>query len=47
MLIYDPPGAIAEQNRVKQEFSEAFRRGLICRRFEKHDEVPGYLLFDS
>ncbi|MEZ5344355.1 MAG: GNAT family N-acetyltransferase [Pyrinomonadaceae bacterium] len=38
--------AISEQNRVKAEFEDSFRNGLICRGFEKDENNPGYLLFE-
>jgi predicted GNAT superfamily acetyltransferase len=41
----DPPRALAEQARAREEFKEAFRRGLICAGFERGDEQSKYLLF--
>ncbi len=41
----DRSQAIAEQNRVKEEFSEAIAGGLVCRGFEKDETDPKYLLF--
>ncbi len=37
--------AIAEQNRVKDEFQAAFAKGLICKSFLRDEIHPKYLLF--
>jgi predicted GNAT superfamily acetyltransferase len=42
----DPIRARREQLRVRLEFEEAFRRGLICAAFERHAEHPRYLLYE-
>lgn len=41
----DLPRAVAEQQRVKKELSEAFAEGLIVREFERSETSPKYLLF--
>lgn len=40
-----PQKAIDEQTRVKEEFLAAFAEGLVCRRFERDERHPKYLLF--
>ncbi len=37
--------AVAEQTRIKSEFQTAFAENLICRRFERSENAPKYLLF--
>lgn len=37
--------AIAEQNRIKNEFQTAFAEGLICKSFLRDEAHPRYLLF--
>ncbi len=37
--------AIAEQTRVKGEFQKAFAENLICRKFERDEQNPKYLLY--
>jgi len=37
--------AIAEQTRVKREFQTAFAEKLICRKFERDEQNPKYLLY--
>jgi predicted GNAT superfamily acetyltransferase len=37
--------AIAEQNRIKNEFQKAFAEGLVCRSFLRDEVRPKYLLF--
>ena len=39
--------AVAEQNRVGEEFQRAFSENLICRAFERNAAPPKYLLFNS
>lgn len=39
--------AIDEQNRIKEEFQDAFARGLIARSFERRDGDPAYLLYSD
>ena len=43
----DPEAARREQLRVRREFEEAFREGLICAAFERDAERPRYLLYSS
>ncbi|MBD0372465.1 MAG: GNAT family N-acetyltransferase [Pyrinomonadaceae bacterium] len=43
----DAVEARREQLRVRREFQEAFSRGLICAAFERDDERPRYLLYES
>ncbi|CAN5229041.1 hypothetical protein BH10ACI1_BH10ACI1_13770 [soil metagenome] len=38
--------AIAEQNRIKAEFQNAFANGLYCRSFERSETNPKYLLYE-
>jgi predicted GNAT superfamily acetyltransferase len=42
----DPHKALGEQLRVRREFDEAFKQGLICAAFERHAEHPRYLLYE-
>jgi predicted GNAT superfamily acetyltransferase len=42
----DPDRALAEQARVREEFKDAFARGLICAGFERGDEQSKYLFFN-
>jgi predicted GNAT superfamily acetyltransferase len=45
-LIKDnPEKAVAEQQRVKEEFQKAFAENLICTGFHRDDEKPKYLLY--
>ncbi len=41
----NPEKAIAEQQRVKNEFQKAFAENLICRSFHRDDAKPKYLLY--
>ena len=41
----DPAAARREQLRVRAEFQEAFRAGLVCAGFQRDDARPRYLLF--
>jgi predicted GNAT superfamily acetyltransferase len=43
----DPARARREQLRVRREFEEAFRDGLICASFERDAERPRYMLYRS
>jgi predicted GNAT superfamily acetyltransferase len=43
----DPPRAKQEQLRVRSEFLQAFRAGLIAAGFERSVEQPCYLLYTS
>jgi len=42
----DPKRALAEQSRVREEFKNAFARGLVCAGFERGEERSRYLLFN-
>ena len=42
----DPKRALEEQRRVREEFENAFARGLICGGFERGVEESRYLLFE-
>ncbi len=41
----DPRRAVAEQNRIKNEFQTAFADGLVCRAFERGEQSSAYRLF--
>jgi len=41
----DPKRAVEEQSRVREEFKNAFARGLICAGFQRGEEQSRYLLF--
>ena len=43
----EPELAIAEQNRIKDEFTRAFSNNLVCRGFVRDEERPGFLLFEE
>jgi predicted GNAT superfamily acetyltransferase len=43
----DPRRAIAEQARVRQQFQQAFKAGLVCAGFERTNQQPRYLLYDA
>ncbi|HEX8176899.1 MAG TPA: GNAT family N-acetyltransferase [Pyrinomonadaceae bacterium] len=43
----DPERARREQLRVRAEFEEAFKEGLICAAFERDTERPRYLLYEN
>jgi predicted GNAT superfamily acetyltransferase len=47
MLKDEPQKAVDEQERVKGEFQRAFAEGLICRRFERDQARPRYLLYEK
>jgi predicted GNAT superfamily acetyltransferase len=47
LLRKNPTEAIAQAQRIRKEFEEAFAEGLICRGFERDEENPKYLLFKS
>lgn len=47
MLQNDPQMAIAEQNRIRNEFENAFSKNLVCRGFIRDENEPRFLLFDS
>lgn len=41
----EPETAIAEQQRIRQEFEVAFERGLVAKGFRRDDNRPEYLLY--
>ena len=41
----NPEKAVAEQQRVKEEFQKAFAENLVCRSFQRDDVNPKYLLY--
>lgn len=43
----NPLKAREEQLRVRTKFEEAFSEGLICTSFQRDEEKPKYLLYDS
>jgi predicted GNAT superfamily acetyltransferase len=43
----DAKSAVVEQARVKENFQAAFAENLICRGFQRSDEKPRYLLFQT
>ena len=43
----DPQRALAEQGRVRSEFTKAFADGLICAGFERGEEQSKYVFFES
>lgn len=45
LVVEDTARAIAEQERVKREFEEAFAEGLIAKGFERSETHPKYLLY--
>jgi predicted GNAT superfamily acetyltransferase len=45
LLQRTPSMARNEQLRVRREFEEAFKEGLVCAAFERHPEHPRYLLY--
>jgi predicted GNAT superfamily acetyltransferase len=45
LLKSDPESAKREVLRVRNEFVQALRDGLVCRAFERDDERPRYLLY--
>ena len=47
LLSTDVHDALSEQLRVRSEFQNAIRRGLICRGFERHETRPRFLLFED
>lgn len=47
LVVEQTAKAIAEQERIKREFQQAFSEGLIARGFERSDTNPKYLLFDK
>jgi predicted GNAT superfamily acetyltransferase len=42
----NPEKAVAEQQRVKNEFQKTFAENLVCRSFQRDDEKPKYLLYE-
>ncbi len=47
LLKENPKRAIAEQAGIKAEFQTAFAQNLICRRFERDEKKPKYLLYEN
>ena len=47
LVVANTAGAIAEQERIKREFQQAFAENLICRGFERSETNPKYLLFSE
>ena len=45
LLKSDPAAAKAEALRIREEFLEAFRAGLVCRAFARDEQRPQYLLY--
>jgi predicted GNAT superfamily acetyltransferase len=45
LVAEDPQTARAEQLRIRQEFQDAFSKGLVCGGFARDDAEPRYLLF--
>ena len=43
----NPNKAIAEQKRIKEEFQNAFSKGLIVKGFERSETNPKYLLYKN
>ena len=41
----DPKQALAEQERIREEFESAFAAALVCEGFERDEAHPKYLLF--
>src|SRR4051812_31760526 len=41
----EPEKALAEQHRIRDEFTAAFGRGLVTRGFRRDEERPAYLLY--
>jgi predicted GNAT superfamily acetyltransferase len=47
LLRTNPPAAQTEVLRVRDEFLEALKNGLVCRAFERDDRRPRYLFYSS
>lgn len=47
LLNRNPEKAAAEQTRVKADFQAAFAENLVCRRFERDERKPEYLLYKN
>jgi predicted GNAT superfamily acetyltransferase len=45
LVVEDTAKAIAEQERIKQEFQKAFAEGLVAKGFERSETNPRYLLY--
>lgn len=43
----NPQEAVEEQNRIKEEFQDAFAKKLIAKGFERNEINPKYLLFEK
>ena len=46
LVLETPEEARRFQDRIREEFLEAFSDGLVCEAFERHESQPAYLLFD-
>ena len=46
LLKNEPERAVAEQARVREEFTKAFAQGLVCAGFERGETESRYLLFE-
>lgn len=42
----NPQKAVLEQTKIKEAFQDAFAQNLICRRFERSEKNPKYLLYE-
>jgi len=47
LLHSDPPKAILGQSRIRKEFQDAFKNGLVCRSFKRDSLSPRFLLYRS
>src|ERR1041384_8479054 len=47
LLRTDPSAAKSEVLRVREEFLDALKNGLVCRAFERDDRRPRYLFYSS
>jgi len=46
-LVIETPGEARRlQDRIREEFLEAFSEGLVCESFERHESLPAFLLFE-
>ncbi|REJ77898.1 MAG: GNAT family N-acetyltransferase [Acidobacteria bacterium] len=47
LLSEEPLEAKKVQNRIREEFLDAFEQGLVCEAFERHPEQPSFLFFEK
>jgi len=47
LLKSDPDAAKSEVLRVREEFLDALKDGLVCRAFERDNRRPRYLFYSS